>query len=315
MNMQAIRIHKFGGPEVMKDGSLPVPKPGLGEILVRVEAASVNPVDGKTREGKFPLVPDDALPLTLGRDLCGVVEEVGEGVQNVKRGDAVFALLGFDRGSYAQDVIVKRGEWARMPDNLSAVEAAAVPLAALTAWQGMIDYGHLKPGQRVLIHGGAGGVGHFAIQIAKAKGCWVATTCAKEDIDFVRGLGADRAIDYKNEKFEDKVSLVDLVYDLIGGETQERSFAVLRHGGALISTLEEPDKAKALYKDITIARYTTHPDSEELGQICELIEQGKIRPVIHAVYPLAEAAEAEEALARGHVRGKIVLTAQDAFRA
>ena len=213
-----------------------------------MEAASVNPVDSKMREGKFPLVPDDALPLILGRDLCGVVEAVGAGVNEIKRGEAVFALLGYDRGAYAQEVIVKRGEWARMPGNLTAVEAAAVPLAALTAWQGMIDYGHLKSGQRVLIHGGAGGVGHFAIQIAKAKGCWVATTCAGEDIDFVRGLGADTAIDYEKEKFEALLSDIDLVYDLIGGETQERSYQVLKQNGALISTREEPDKAKALYK-------------------------------------------------------------------
>ena len=310
MHMQAIRIHKFGGPEVLQDESLPVPEPGRGEILVRVEAASVNPVDAKTREGKFPKVPDDALPLILGRDLCGVVERAGDGVQEVKRGEAVFALLDYDRGAYAQNVVVKRGEWAKAPDNLSAVEAAAVPLAALTAWQGMIDYGHL-----VLIHGGAGGVGHFAIQIAKAKGAWVATTCAGEDIDFVRGLGADTAINYKKEKFEELLSDIDLVYDLIAGETQERSYQVLKQGGALISTLEEPDKAKALYKNLTIARYTTHPDAEELGEIAALIEQGKIRPVIHAVYPLADAAKAEEALAHTHVRGKIVLTLQDGLSA
>jgi NADPH:quinone reductase-like Zn-dependent oxidoreductase len=310
MNMHAIRIHTFGGPEVLKDETLPVPVPGTGEIRVRVEAASVNPVDSKTREGNSPMVPDDALPLILGRDLCGVVEAAGQGVQDVKRGDAVFALLDHDRGAYAQEVIVKRGEWARMPGNLSAVEAASVPLAALTAWQGMIDHGHLKSGQRVLIHGGAGGVGHFAIQIAKAKGAWVATTCAGEDMDFVHSLGADVAIDYKKEKFEDELSDMDLVYDLIGGETQERSFQVLKQGGTLISTLEAPDKAKALHKNLTIAHYTTHHDAGELARIATLIELGKIKPVIDAVYPLADAAEAEEALDHDHIRGKIVLTLQ-----
>jgi len=308
MNMHAIRIHTFGGPEVLQEESLPVPEPGNGEILVKVEAASVNPVDEKTREGEFPQVPDDALPSILGRDLCGVVEMVGAGVQEGARGDAVFALLGFDRGAFAQNVVVRRGEWARMPTNLSAVEAASVPLAALTAWQGMIDYGRLKSGQRVLIHGGAGGVGHFAIQIAKAKGAWVATTCAGADIDFVRSQGADIAIDYKAEKFEDSLSGIDLVYDLIAGETQERSYQVLKRGGALISTLEEPDKAKALYKNLTIARYTTQPDAWELAEIGALIELGRIKPVIHAVYPLAEVAMAEQALAEEHVRGKIVLT-------
>jgi len=190
-----------------------------------------------------------------------------------------------------------------------------VPLAALTAWQGMIDYGGLSAGKRVLIHGGAGGVGHFAIQIAKAKGAWVATTCAGEDIDFVRSLGADTAFDYKTEKFEDKLSDIDLVYDLIAGETQERSYQVLKHRGALISTLQEPDKAKALYKNLTIARYTTKPDARELAQIAALIEQGRIKPVIHAVYPLADVAKAEQVLDQGRVRGKIVLTLQDGLRA
>jgi NADPH:quinone reductase-like Zn-dependent oxidoreductase len=308
VNMHAIRIHKFGGPEVLKEDSLPVPEPGAGEILVRVDAASVNPVDGKIREGKFLNVA--ALPLTLGRDLSGVVEACGGGVQGVTRGEAIFALLGHDRGAYAQEVVVKSGEWARMPDNLSAVEAAAVPLAALTAWQGMIDHGGLTSGQRVLVHGGAGGVGHFAIQIAKAKGAWVATTCAGEDVDFVKNLGADAAFDYKTETFEDNLSDIDLVYDLIGGETQERSFQVLKEGGALVSTLKQPDKAKALSKNLTVAHYVTGPDAGELSKIAALIEQGKIRPVVHAVYPLAEAARAEQALAEEHVRGKIVLTLQ-----
>ncbi|HEX4028097.1 MAG TPA: NADP-dependent oxidoreductase [Rhizomicrobium sp.] len=310
MNMHAIRIHKFGGPEVLEDEVLPVPEPKGDEILVRIEAASVNPVDYKTREGKFPKAPDDALPITLGRDLSGVVEATGSGAKDVSKDKAVFALLGYDRGAYAQHVVLKRGEWAAKPQNISHIEAAAVPLAALTAWQGMIDHGGLKSGQRVLIHGGAGGVGHFAIQIAKAKGAWVATTCAKRDFDFVRSLGADGAIDYKTEKFEDRVSDIDLVYDLIAGDTQERSFNVLKQGGTLVSTLQEPDKAKALYKDIKTAHYMAKPDADELKQIAMLIEAGKIHPVVHATYRLADAARAEQALATEHVRGKIVLTVE-----
>jgi NADPH:quinone reductase-like Zn-dependent oxidoreductase len=172
----------------------------------------------------------------------------------------------------------------------------------------MIDNGRLKSGQRVLIHGGAGGVGHLAIQIAKAKGAWVATTCSGEDLDFVRGLGADLAIDYKSEKFEDCVSDIDLVYDLVGGETQERSFEVLKHRGALISTLQEPDIAKALYKTITIARYMAKPYAGQLAEIAELVRAGKVRPIIYGTYKLADAASAETALANEHVRGKIVLT-------
>lgn len=307
MNMHAIRIHKFGGPEVLQDEVLPTPKPEGQEILVRVAAASVNPVDYKIREGKFPKVGDDALPIILGRDLSGEIEALGPNVSGVSKGQAVIALLGYDRGAYAQHVVLKPVEWALKPANISHIEAAAVPLAALTAWQGMIDHGKLQNGQRVLIYGGAGGVGHFAIQIAKAKGAWVATTCSKDDFDFVRNLGADQAIDYKNEKFEERVSDIDLVYDLIGGETQERSFQVLKRGGALISTLQEPDKAKALYKNLTIAHYMAKPDTNELTQIVALIEAGKIKPAIHATYKLSDAAKAEQALASEHVRGKIVL--------
>lgn len=307
MNMHAIRIHEFGGPEVLKDDVLPVPKPEGDEILVRIVAASVNPVDYKTREGKFAKQNDDALPITLGRDLSGQVEAVGAHVRTVSEGEAIFALLGYDRGAYAQHVTLKPGEWAKKPANISHVEAAAVPLAALTAWQGLIDHGKLQGGQRVLIHGGAGGVGHFAIQIAKAKGAWVATTCSKQDFDFVRQLGADQPIDYKSEKFEDRLADLDLVYDLVGGETQERSFTVLKRGGALISTLEEPDKAKALYKNLTIAQYMAKPDATELKEIAALIEAEQIKPVVQATYKLADAAKAEQSLAAGHVRGKIVL--------
>jgi NADPH:quinone reductase-like Zn-dependent oxidoreductase len=307
MDMHACRIHTFGGPDVLRDEVLPVPTPQGDQILVRVNAASVNPVDAKIREGKFPKVSDDDLPVTLGRDLSGVIETLGASAQTAAKGEAVFALLGYDRGAYAQYVLVEKDEWARKPTNLSHAEAAAVPLAALTAWQGMFDQGELKSGQRVLIHGGAGGVGHFAIQIAKAKGAWVATTCAGEDLDFVRSLGADEAIDYKTEKFEERLSEIDLVYDLVAGETQERSFKVLKQGGALISTLQEPDKAKALYKNIKIAHYMAKPDAEELVQIADLLAKGKIKPVVHATFDLGNVADAQVALAKDHVRGKIVI--------
>jgi NADPH:quinone reductase-like Zn-dependent oxidoreductase len=308
MDMHAIRIHSFGGPQILRDDIVPVPKPERDEILVRIIAASINPVDGKTREGKFPKVGDDDLPVTLGRDLSGVVERTGSYVQDIKVGTELFALLGYDRGAYAQHVVLKAGEWARKPENLTHVEAAAIPLAALTAWQGMITHGGLQKGQRVLIHGGAGGVGHLALQIAKAKGAWVATTCSGQDMEFVRGLGADQAIDYKTEKFEDILKDIDLVYDLIAGDTQERSFKVLKQGGALISTLQEPDKATALAKNITIAHYMAKPDAQQLTEIADLVRDGKIKPVIARTYDLRDAAEAEKSLANDHVRGKIVLT-------
>lgn len=306
MTMHAIRIHEFGGTEVLKDDTIALPQPSDDEVLVRVHASSVNPIDAKIRSGDRG--DPEKLPITLGRDLSGVIESCGTRVSGLRAGDQVFAMLGWDRGGHAEHVVVKAVEMAPKPSNLSHVEAAAVPLAALTAWQGLIDHGGLKSGQRVLIHGGAGGVGHFAIQIAKAKGAWVATTCSARDFDFVRKLGADQAIDYKAEAFEDILKDIDLVFDLIGGETQDKSFKVLRHGGALISTLEEPDKAKALAKAATAKHYMATPNAAELAEIGRLIEDGKIRPVVAQTFPLADVARAESALEQGHVQGKIVLT-------
>jgi NADPH:quinone reductase-like Zn-dependent oxidoreductase len=306
--MRAIRIHQFGGPEVLALEQLAVPVPQDDEILVRIAAASINPVDYKTREGKFPPVGKDKLPITMGRDLAGIVEKCGSAVTGVSAGDAVFALLGTDRGAYAQFVTVRQSQFAPQPKNLDAIHAAAVPLAALTAWQGMFVHGGLKAGQRVLIHGGAGGVGHLAIQLAKARGAFVATTASKDDLDFVREIGADQAIDYKNQKFEDEVKDIDLVYDLIGGETQARSFAVLRNGGALVSTLKEPDKDKAKEKNLRTAHYMAEPNAAQLAEIGDLIEAGKVKPVIQATFPLDDAAKAQTLLEGSHVRGKVVLT-------
>jgi NADPH:quinone reductase-like Zn-dependent oxidoreductase len=191
--MKAIRIHRFGGPEVLELDDVPVPQPGENESLVRIRAASVNPVDYKIRRGLVPWVTREMLPIMLGRDLSGTVESRGPGVGAFREGDAVYALLGgIDRGSYAEYVVVKPNEAAAKPASLSYIEAAAVPLAALTAWQGLFDHGQLQAGQTVLIHGGSGGVGHFAIQFAKIKGATVFTTVSRKNIDFVRELGAER---------------------------------------------------------------------------------------------------------------------------
>jgi NADPH:quinone reductase-like Zn-dependent oxidoreductase len=309
---QAIRIHEFGGPDVLKQESVELPQPKSQEVLVRIMAASVNPVDTKTRQGKFQAIKVDDLPLTLGRDLSGVVENCGADTNGIRKGDAVFALLGSERGAYAQFAMVRLDELAPKPENLSHVEAAAVPLAALTAWQGMIDHGALEAGQRVLIHGAAGGVGHFAVQIAKARGAWVAATCSGRDLDFVRSLGADQVIDHEKQKFENDVNDIDLVFDLVAGETQDRSFSVLKDGGALISTLKEPDAQKAAAKDLRVAHYMTESDGGELNQIGALLLEGKIKPFIFATFPLSEAARAEILLDKSHVQGKVVLTvAQD----
>jgi NADPH:quinone reductase-like Zn-dependent oxidoreductase len=308
MNMHAIRIHRFGGPETLKEDELPLPHPRDDEILVRVEAAGVNPVDAKMRDGKVSSIQAKDLPLTLGRDLSGVIESCGTTVQGLRKGDEVFAFVGYDRGAYAQYVMVKAGEFAPKPENLSHVEAAAVPLAGLTAWQGLLDHGKLAAGQRVLVHGGAGGVGHFAVQIAKTKGAWVAATCSGSDVDFVKELGADQVIDYQNQNFVEEVGDIDLVFDLVAGETQDRSFAVLKAGGALISTLQAPDKSKAKAKKLRVADYMAKPNAAQLAEIGRLLLEGKIKPYVFRTFKLEEAGKAEQVLAEQHVRGKIVLT-------
>jgi NADPH:quinone reductase-like Zn-dependent oxidoreductase len=305
--MKALRIHSFGGPEVMRLEDLPVPQPQDDEILLRVYAASVNPVDYKTRAGKYPAVGSDKLPVTLGRDVSGTVESAGPRVQGLKQGDAVYALLGPDRGAFAEYVAVKAMEAALKPARLSHPEAAAVPLAALTAWQGLFDHGGLKAGQRVLIHGAAGGVGHFAIQFAKAFGATVLTTVSSPDLNFVRELGADQAIDYKARRFEEVARDIDLVFDLVGGETQERSWAVLKPGGILVSTLGQPSREKAKEHRARGAGYMAQPNAGQLSEIARLIDAGKIRPVIAATSPLNAAALAELLQEVGHVHGKLVL--------
>jgi NADPH:quinone reductase-like Zn-dependent oxidoreductase len=302
--MKAVQIHAYGASDVLKVEDVPVPQPAAGEVLVKIHAASINPIDYKIREGTHK----GTLPITMGRDFSGIVESLGAGASGFSKGNAVFGLLERDRGSYAEYVATKAGLLAAKPKNLDHYAAAAVPLAAITAWQGMVDHGGMHAGQRVLIHGGAGGVGHIAIQIAKAKGCWVATTMSGRDKDFVLGLGADQAIDYKTEKFEDQVSDIDLVYDLIGGETQTRSFAVLKPGGALISTLQEPDKQKAKEKNLRTAHYMADANGAELSEIAKLIEAGKIEPHVAARFPLEQAAKAQDMLEKEHVQGKIVLT-------
>lgn len=305
--MKAVCIHSFGGPEVLKLESVDVPQPKADEVLIKVRAASVNPVDYKIRAGQYPPVKEQQLPKVLGRDVSGTIERCGRAVRDLKEGDAVYAMLDGASGGYAEYVTIKANLCSPKPESLDYSEAAAIPLAGLTAWQGLFDEGNLHAGQRVLIHGGAGGVGHLAIQFAKAKGATVCTTVSSHDVEFVRSLGADEVVDYKTERFEEKVHDVDLVFDLVAGDTQERSWAVLKDGGTMISTLAKPSEAKAREHHALATNYVAHPDGAELAEIRSLIDSGQVKPYVLATYPLDHAAEAQQRLEREHPHGKVVL--------
>lgn len=304
---RAVRLHRFGGPEQLRIEEVERPIPRDDEVVIRVEAASINPVDLKIRAGQVPMVRADQLPVVLGRDASGVVETCGTRAHTLRVGDAVFCSVGWDRGTYAELLLVKAVEMTAKPARLDHVQAASVPLAALTAWQGLFDHGELEPGQRVLIHGGTGGVGHFAIQVAKAKGAWVATTVSDRDVGFARELGADEVIDYRHQRFEHAVGDIDVVLDLIGGETQERSWSVLHPGGIIVSTVQEPDQDTARERQARGTRFLVEPNAAQLESIARLIDADKIRPSVAAVFTLDQVRDAHRALEQTHPRGKIVL--------
>lgn len=292
----------------MKLEEVDQPTPAAGEVLIKVAATSVNPVDWKVREGKENDQFGVKLPAILGWDAAGIIEEVGAGVTAFKPGDEVYAMPNFPRdGTYAEYAIAQAGEVAMKPKSLGFTEAAAVPMGSLTAWQGIFDQGNLQAGQRILIHAAAGGVGSFAVQFAKWGGAYVIGTASGANVDFVKSLGADEVIDYKTQKFEDVVKDVDVVFDLIGGEVEKASIKVLKPGGILVTTVGLQHKDQLESAGIKGKEYFSQSVPEDLNQIAALIDEGKVKPVIAKVLPLAQAAEAQKESAGGHVRGKIVL--------
>lgn len=302
--MKAVRIHRFGGPEVLQVDDVAKPEASDAKLLIRVAAASVNPVDYKIRKGGYPKVTDKDLPVTLGRDVCGVVETAGGGFAT---DDEVYAHLDWADGGYAEFVLCAPAGVAARPSSIGMVEAAAVPLAATTAWQGLFDHGELKAGERVLIHGASGGVGAFAVQFARIAGAGVIATASAEEIERVRALGAGQVIDHKAQKFEEVVQKVDLVFDLIGKETQERSFQTLKPGGRLISTVQDPDPAKAAEAGVTAKRYMATPNAGQLANFAKLIDTGQLQVTVAKVFDLDEAVEAHRFLENDHPHGKVVL--------
>src|SRR5882724_3368648 len=313
--MKAIRIHNYGGPEVLKYEDAPRPQPQAGEVLVRVHAAGVNPIDWKVREGHMKDVWRHKFPLILGWDVSGTVEEVGAGpaaAGRFKIGDEVYGVPDPTRnGAYADYIVVRESEISLKPNSLHHIRAAAVPLAALTAWQSLFDTAQLETGQRVLIHAGSGGVGNFAVQLAKWKRAYVFATASTKNQDLLRKLGVDEPIDYTQQRFENVARNIDVVLDTIAGETQERSWSVLKKGGNLVSLVQGPSEEKAKKLGVRAAFVAGHPSGAQLAEIAKMIDSGKLAPVIDRILPLSEVLRAHELSQSGHIRGKIVLRVKD----
>src|SRR6476619_2074199 len=308
--MRAVVAHEYGAPDVLKIEQVQRPEPNDDEVLVRVIASSVNPADPLTLSGKYAKEFGTHLPLIPGYDIAGVVEKTGANVTKLKVGDAVYGYPTFG-GGWADYVAIKEWEVAAKPKSLSFAEAAAVPMGALTAWQALVDVAKLQPEQTILIHGGSGGVGSFAVQIAKARGARVIATASTANQDLLKQLGADVAVDYTKTKFEDVAKDVDAVLDPVGKETLARSYGVVKKGGIVMSLVARPDPAEIKKRGIRGAGISVHPDSEDLAEIAQLIDAGKIKPVVTEVLPLSEAIAAQLQAETHHTRGKLVLRIAD----
>jgi NADPH:quinone reductase-like Zn-dependent oxidoreductase len=308
--MKAVVAHEYGGPEVLKFEEVPRPEPKEDEALVRVIASGVNPADPLTLSGKYAKEFGTHLPLIPGYDIAGVVEKTGAKITKLKLGDAVYGYPTFG-GGWADYVIVKEWEVSAKPKSLNFVEAAAVPMGALTAWQALVDVAKLQPGQSILIHGGSGGVGSFAVQIAKARGARVIATASTANQDLLKQLGADVRVDYTKTKFEDVARDVDAVLDPVGKETLARSYSVVKKGGIVMSLVALPSRSELEKRGIHGAAISVHADAEDLAEIARLIDAGKIKPILTQVLPLSEAIEAQRQAATHHTRGKVVLRVAD----
>ncbi len=306
--MKAAVLHEHGGAEVLKYEDTPRPEPKDDEVLVRVIAAGVNPIDAYVRKGMRLKSGSDNGPMIIGYDIAGVVEKAGAGIKAFKTGDAVYAYLPVMRGGgYAEFALAKEDELSLKPKNIDFEKAAAVPLAATTAWQALIDTAKLERGQTVLIHGGSGGVGCFAIQIAKARGAIVIATASTANQDLLQQLGVDQAIDYTTTKFEEVVKDVDVVFNCVRGDTLRPSYGVVKKGGIIVSITDEPDAAECARHGIRGSRLIAHSDAKVLEELTALIEAKKITPIVSQTFPLTEVAKAHQQIETAHTRGKIVL--------
>ncbi|PZM08854.1 quinone oxidoreductase [Rhizobium tubonense] len=306
--MKAYRVHEFGGPEVIRAEDIDRPAPGANEVLVKVHAAGVGPWDGWIRAGHSAL--PQPLPLTLGSDLSGVVEAIGDDVHSFEQGDAVYGVTNPRFiGAYAEYAIASAGMIARKPKTIDDIEAASIPVIAVTAKQALFDQAGLKQGATVLIHGAAGNVGAYAVQLAHKAGLKVIATASADDLQEVKRLGADQAIDHRGSRFENQVSEVDAVIDLVGGETQVRSFAVLKRGGKLVSAVSQPDQQLAEKHAVTAVFFLVAVSTADLNDIATMVDGGILNTNVGTVLPLSDAISAHEMLEgkRARNKGKIVL--------
>jgi NADPH:quinone reductase-like Zn-dependent oxidoreductase len=308
--MRAIRVHHFGGLDSLVAEDVPRPAPGDGEVLLRVKAAGVGPWDAWIRSGRSVL--PQPLPLTLGSDVSGVVEQVGTGVSQLKAGDAVFGATNARfTGGYAEYAVASAAKLAIKPERMGFIEAASVPVVACTAWQMVYEHGGVDAAKRVLVHGAAGNVGAYAVQLARRVAREVVATAYTADVEYVRALGADRVIDVRKSRFEEELSGIDVVLDTIGGDTQDRSFAVLKPGGVLVSAVAAPDQETAARHGVRALFFLVEVSSPRLERMAALFEAGELTTSVGDVLPLSEARIAHEMLAgKPHRRGKIVLAVQ-----
>ena len=330
--MKAFILDRYGSNDVVRAGEMPDPELHYHDVLVQIHAASVNPVDLKIRDGKLKLILPYRLPFILGNDLAGVVVRVGSGVRRFRPGDEVFARPDEDRiGAFAEFISIKEDAVAHKPKKLTMEEAASIPLIGLTAWQALVERANLKTGQKVLIHAGSGGVGTFAIQLAKHLGAIVATTTSTANVEWVKRLGADIVIDYKKDDFANILHDYDVVLDTLGGETLEKSVRVLKPGGKLISIAgpPDPDFAKEIGASWILRlamRVLSHrirkgakrhhvsysflfmrPSGDQLHEIGSLIDSGAIRPVVDRVFPFESTKEALAYVEKGRAKGKVIV--------
>ncbi|ALP36115.1 NADPH:quinone reductase [Paenibacillus sp. IHB B 3084] len=310
--MKAIVIERYGSKDELKERDVPNPKPQAHQVVVKVAATSINPIDWKLREGYLKQMMDWEFPIILGWDVAGTISEVGSQVTDWKVGDEVFARPDTTRfGTYAEYTLVDDHLLARKPVSISWEEAASVPLAGLTAWQALFTHGQLAKGEKVLIHAGAGGVGMFAIQFAKQAGAYVITTASERNHELLASIGADQIIDYRTTRFEDILSDVDVVFDTMGGDVQKNSFKVLKkHTGRIISIVSNFDEELVKEHDVTAKNIWLEPNGQQLQEIADLLEQKKVRSVVGATFPFSEKGlyDAHALSETHHAVGKIAIT-------